>query len=165
MSHAPVRQPYDALVAPGNVSGVDRRYPYLNGGGRGQPILHDGVEYRTPYCLHGWDAQSRQPDFMKNSLRTFYGCRGFVKNHERADDWDCGYLEEGIVDVGVKGVQVLNPFWDSGPWPAPDNKEWYYRRGNVMSGITTPGSSPIKAPSSASGTPYSSPQSSPSRAR
>ncbi|VDC00472.1 unnamed protein product [Peniophora sp. CBMAI 1063] len=145
MSHAPVRPDYHPLVAPGNIKGVDRRYPYFNGGGRDPPTLHSGVEHRMPFCLHGWDAQSRQPEYMKNTDRTLFGCRGYVKDHEMADDWDCGYLEEGVVDVGVQSVQILNPFWDSGPWPAPSFKEWYLRRSNVMSTAKSSASSPTKA--------------------
>ncbi|VDB87293.1 unnamed protein product [Peniophora sp. CBMAI 1063] len=149
-SQLPSQPANDPLVFNMNVSGnsPDRRYPFFNGGGRLPVQTINNVVYRSPWCRHGWHAQDRQPFHWKNSSRTIYGCRGYVRDHEQADDWDCGYAEEGIHGVGVPSIQVLNPAWDGRFWPFPSNGEWYKRNGTVLPTTT---SSPVKA------TPPSSP--------
>ncbi|KZV61216.1 hypothetical protein PENSPDRAFT_693606 [Peniophora sp. CONT] len=111
--------------------GLDRRFPYWNGGGRNPPELHDGVEYRPAYCKHGWQAQERQPEWLHNTNRTFFGCHGYLKGYNQPDNWDCGYREEGIVGRGVKSIQVFNYAWDGRQWPFPTARMWMDRREEV----------------------------------
>lgn len=184
MHSAPVREPYNPLPMPGNINpaGYDRRFPYLNGGGRNPPVTYHGIEYRPAFCCHGWVAQQRQPLFLKNTDRAFFGCRGYVSEHEQADDWDCGYKEEGVCGReclhvgtasvaecrpiflgGVRSIQVLNPFWDSGPWPFPNAGEWYYRQGKLVPGTVSLPASPNRDKTSASASGHQGSQASPSQ--
>ena len=99
MPSAPKQPPYKRLVNPAaDAAGCDRRFRYLNGGGRGdETTTHAGAEYRPAFCLHGWPAQPRQPDWLHNTMHTRYGCYGWIKDYDKVDSWDCGYLEDGIV--------------------------------------------------------------------
>ncbi|KZV61305.1 hypothetical protein PENSPDRAFT_671091 [Peniophora sp. CONT] len=125
----------DFLVCPITINpALDRRFSMLSGGGRSITGVVNGVTYRSPWCRHGWQAQ--QPTSTKGASNTaYFGCHGYVQDHELVNDFDCGYLEEGYVpNPAWNGVFIYKPTPDAWsararnvsktaktPWPEPDN--------------------------------------------
>ncbi|VDC00601.1 unnamed protein product [Peniophora sp. CBMAI 1063] len=135
-----------------NIPGLDRRFPFFNGGGRTIVPAPNNTMYRSAWCRHGWRAQERKPAHLQNTQYTIFGCRGFVLHHEEIDDWDCGYAEQGVTGLGVPSIQILNQAWDGTMWPFPTPGEFYQRKSKILSDSSTdtPPASPSKTVSSSS---------------